>query len=109
MGVLDDKDVSSMLRVLLPLATRTWFTAPPSSRALSPAALQSNARQLGYEEIDCDPRPERALEHARSWAAANGGIVLATGSVYLVGALLAAAGGCGSVEDAEPRLRSSAR
>ncbi len=39
MGVLEDKDAASMLRQLLPLCARAWFTAPPSSRALSPAAL----------------------------------------------------------------------
>jgi dihydrofolate synthase/folylpolyglutamate synthase len=94
MGVLDDKDAASMLRELLPLCTRVWFTAPPSPRALSPAALQSLARQLGFTEAACDPSPRRALAHARAWASAYDGegapaAVLATGSVYLVGDLLA--------------------
>jgi dihydrofolate synthase/folylpolyglutamate synthase len=69
MGVLDDKDAASMLAALLPLCTRAWFTAPPSARALSPAALQSLARQQGFERTACEPHP--------------------TGSVYLVGDLLA--------------------
>jgi folylpolyglutamate synthase/dihydropteroate synthase len=74
---------------LLPVCARTWFTAPPSARALSPAALQSRARQLGFTETECEPRPARALEAAREWAAVHGAGVLATGSVYLVGELLA--------------------
>jgi folylpolyglutamate synthase/dihydropteroate synthase len=92
--VLEDKDAASMLRELLPLCTRAWFTAPPSPRALSPAALQSLARQLGFEETACDPNPRRALAQARAWASAHehtgaAAAVLATGSVYLVGDLLA--------------------
>ncbi|HEY2766796.1 MAG TPA: cyanophycin synthetase [Solirubrobacteraceae bacterium] len=94
MGVLEDKDAASMLRQLLPLCAKAWFTAPPSARALSPAALQSLARQLGFEETTCDSSPRRALARAREWARAYDGedapaAVLATGSVYLVGDLLA--------------------
>jgi dihydrofolate synthase/folylpolyglutamate synthase len=91
MGVLEDKDAASMLTALLPLCARAWFTAPPSSRALSPAALQSLARQQGFEHTACEPHPRRALAQAWEWARAQPGetAVLATGSVYLVGDLLA--------------------
>ena len=91
MGVLEDKDAASMLAALLPLCARAWFTAPPSSRALSPAALQSLARQQGFEQAACEPHPRRALEQAREWARTqpDDTAVLATGSVYLVGDLLA--------------------
>ncbi len=96
LGVLEDKDASSMLRTLLPLCARAWFTAPPSGRALPPAALQSQARQLGFEETECEPRPARALAAAQDWAGSHEAGVLATGSVYLVGDLLAALGAAGS-------------
>ena len=89
LGVLEDKDAAGMLRLLLPACERTWFTAPPSGRALSPAALESQARQLGFTDTVCEPRPERALAAAREWARERGTAVLATGSVYLVGDLLA--------------------
>jgi dihydrofolate synthase / folylpolyglutamate synthase len=94
MGVLEDKDAASMLRTLLPLCGKAWFTSPPSSRALSPAALQSLARQLGFEDATCEPQPWRALERAQAWArmqaeGSSRSAVLATGSVYLVGDLLA--------------------
>ena len=93
MGVLDDKDAAQMLELLLGVCERAWFTAPPSSRALSPAALQSLARQLGFEQTACEPQPARALALARGWARESGSndgerAVLATGSVYLVGDLL---------------------
>jgi dihydrofolate synthase/folylpolyglutamate synthase len=90
LGVLEDKDAASMLSVLLGVCERAWFTAPPSSRALSPAALQSLARQLGFDAVDCEPQPWQALVQARRWAQQRGddAAVLATGSVYLVGDLL---------------------
>ncbi len=78
-----------MLAALMPVVACAWFTAPPSSRALSPAALQSLARQLGFEATVCEPKPSHALEQARAWAREHGGAVLVTGSVYLVGDLLA--------------------
>jgi len=89
LGVLEDKDATRMLASLMPHAQRAWFTAPPSDRALSPATLQSLARQLGFPENVCEPRPARALAQARSWAGEHSGAVLATGSVYLIGDLLA--------------------
>jgi dihydrofolate synthase / folylpolyglutamate synthase len=118
LGVLEDKDAASILKMLLPMCARAWFTAPPSPRALSPAALESLARQQGFREVTCEPHPERALAAAREWAAEQtgaakwpaaavrprageqtageagageepgGAAVLATGSIYLVGALL---------------------
>jgi dihydrofolate synthase / folylpolyglutamate synthase len=91
LGVLEDKDAASMLAALLPICERAWFTAPPSSRALSPSALQSLARQLGFDAVVCEPQPAQALVAAQRWARERDGdaAVLATGSVYLVGELLA--------------------
>ncbi len=91
LGVLEDKDAAGMLARLLPLFERAWFTAPPGPRALPPATLASLARQLGFEQTACEPQPARALAAAQSWARARqgGGAVLATGSIYLVGDLLA--------------------
>ncbi|HTC59882.1 MAG TPA: cyanophycin synthetase [Solirubrobacteraceae bacterium] len=102
LGVLDDKDAASMLAVLLPRTERAWFTAPPGNRALSPAVLQSLARQLGFDACVSEARPARALEQAQTWASEHGGSVLATGSVYLVGDLL---GGLAD-SDALPALRA---
>jgi dihydrofolate synthase/folylpolyglutamate synthase len=101
LGVLEDKDAAGMLGALLGVCERAWFTAPASSRALSPAVLQSLARQLGFDAVACEPEPWKALLEARSWASARGGAVLVTGSVYLVGDLLGSlegAGGRGSSE-----------
>ncbi len=107
LGVLEDKDAASMLRTLMPAVARAWFTAPPGARALSPAALQSLARQLGFEATASEPRPLRALEQARRWASARGGAVLATGSVYLVGDLLASLGRSETAPATDAPRRSS--
>ena len=108
LGVLEDKDAAGMLAALLGVCERAWFTAPASSRALSPAALQSLARQLGFEQVACEPVPWRALEEARRWASERGGAVLVTGSVYLVGELLGRLGGGHGLDGAEPLRRGSA-
>jgi dihydrofolate synthase/folylpolyglutamate synthase len=99
LGVLEDKDAAGMLAALRPLVARAWFTAPPSAGALAPIALQSLARQLGFDASACEPEPSRALEQARDWARERGGAVLATGSIYLVGELL---GGLGRRAAAPP-------
>jgi dihydrofolate synthase/folylpolyglutamate synthase len=109
LGVLEDKDAASMLGSLLGLCERAWFTAPPSGRALSPAALQSLARQLGFEQVLCEPRPVRALAGAQRWARGRGGAVLATGSVYLVGDLLAGGGDAVSAKDSATVRRRALR
>ncbi len=109
LGVLEDKDAAGMLSALLPLCERAWFTAPPSSRALSPAALQSLARQLGFEAVVSEPRVVQALAQAREWASSRGAAVVVTGSVYLVGEVLAKARGPAEPGRSGTPLRSTGR
>jgi dihydrofolate synthase / folylpolyglutamate synthase len=106
LGVLEDKDAAAMLATLLPLCERAWFTAPPSGRALSPAALESLARQLHFDAVARTPQPLKALMQAREWALEHDGVVLATGSVYLAGELL---GGLERSEALDSPGRSVAR
>jgi len=108
LGVLEDKDAASMLAALLGVCERAWFTAPPGSRALSPAALQSLARQLGFDAMACEPESWRALSEARHWARERGdrAAVLATGSVYLVGDLLGHLG-LGHLGSADDEVRAN--
>jgi dihydrofolate synthase/folylpolyglutamate synthase len=89
-SILDDKDAAGMLRALLPLAERLVFTRSRNPRALPPATLASLWAQLGGAGSELDAEPHRALARARELAGA-GGVVLATGSIYLVADLLAPA------------------
>jgi dihydrofolate synthase/folylpolyglutamate synthase len=100
MGVLEDKDAASMLEMLLAVCERAWFTAPPSARALSPAALESRARQMSFAHASSEAEPLQALAAAQRWALESAGAVLVTGSVYLVGDLMRALGVAGERESA---------
>jgi dihydrofolate synthase/folylpolyglutamate synthase len=87
-SVLDDKDAAAMLDVLLALCTAAVFTANANPRALSPATLNSLAGQLGapaVTRVEADPR--RAVALAEQLAGPRG-VVLATGSIYLVADLM---------------------
>jgi dihydrofolate synthase/folylpolyglutamate synthase len=94
-SVLDDKDAAAMLAALLPLCAGAVFTANANPRALSPATLASLAGQVGADgwdhrsRVEADPR--RAVALARELAG-PGGVVLATGSIYLIADLLRPAG-----------------
>jgi dihydrofolate synthase / folylpolyglutamate synthase len=93
-SVLEDKDAAGMLRALVPHVEHVVFTRNQNPRALPPATLASLWAQLGGadgtdSELEADPR--RALARARELAGA-GGVVVATGSIYLVADLLRPAG-----------------
>ncbi len=88
-GIRDDKDAAEMLRPLLGMCDAVVATRAGDDRALPPATLTSLASQLGFtgaSEAVQDPR--RALRRAQELAG-EGGVALATGSIYLVADLLA--------------------
>ncbi len=88
-AVLEDKDAAGMLALLLPRCERVWFTAAPHARALPPGTLESLASQTGFAGGEVQADPAAALAGAQRWARARGrgGVVLATGSIYLVATL----------------------
>jgi dihydrofolate synthase/folylpolyglutamate synthase len=93
LSVLDDKDAAAMLRALLPLCAAVVFTANANPRVLSPATLASLAGQIGapaIARVEADPRRAVALARrlAAELGAGAGGVVLATGSIYLVADLV---------------------
>jgi dihydrofolate synthase/folylpolyglutamate synthase len=90
-SVLDDKDVAAMLAGLLPMCDALVLTASQNPRALPPPTLQSLAGQLGGPPSEVIRDPRAALQRARDLAG-RGGLVVATGSIYLVADLLRPAG-----------------
>jgi len=86
-SILDDKDAAAMLAVLLPACDAIVLTSSQNPRALPPPTLQSLARQLGGPPSVLVRDPRAALVRARELAG-PGGVVLATGSLYLVADLL---------------------
>jgi dihydrofolate synthase/folylpolyglutamate synthase len=120
-SVLDDKDAAGMLDVLLARCTGVVFTTAPTPRALAPSALAAAAGLApegtapaaaagsghleavlepdrhaalgaGHLEVVLEPDPHAALARAQAMAG-PAGAVLATGSLYLVAALLAGPAG----------------
>jgi dihydrofolate synthase/folylpolyglutamate synthase len=90
-SILDDKDAAGMLARLMPICDALVFTSSQNPRALPPPTLQSLARQLHGPPSEVVPGPHAALQRARELAG-GAGMVLATGSIYLVADLLAPEG-----------------
>jgi dihydrofolate synthase/folylpolyglutamate synthase len=89
-SILDDKDASGMLRSLAPLCDALVLTSSHNPRVLPPPTLSSLLDQLAPEiTIDSEivREPHAALRRARELAGRDG-VVIATGSLYLISDLL---------------------
>jgi len=84
-AALRDKAVDEIAGLLFPHAAEVIFTAPSTSRAVSPAQL---AQIVGHHAVRFSiiADAERAFEHALAEAAPEDAIFI-TGSLYLVGQL----------------------
>jgi dihydrofolate synthase/folylpolyglutamate synthase len=89
-SILDDKDAAGMLRALLPVCDAIVLTSSHNPRALPPPTLQSLAGQLSGPPSELVRDPQAALRRGRELAGRRG-VVLATGSIYLVADLVAPA------------------
>ncbi|MET0211694.1 MAG: cyanophycin synthetase, partial [Vicinamibacterales bacterium] len=88
-GALRDKDVTMMLKTLLPAASIVVMTEPDTPRAHRAEELAAIARKLSPDaKIDIEPDPARA--HDRAWSYCP--VVCAAGSIFLIGNLLAGVG-----------------
>jgi dihydrofolate synthase / folylpolyglutamate synthase len=90
-SILDDKDAAGMLSRLMPMCDALVLTASQNPRSLPPPTLQSLAGQLGGPPSEVIRDPRAALARGRELAGPNG-LVVATGSIYLVADLLRPAG-----------------
>ncbi len=82
-GAMRDKAISEMTEILFPLATRVIATKPENPRSASPEEIQKAASRTGTD-IEAIADVKAALDRARTVAEARGVIVI-TGSIYLVG------------------------
>jgi dihydrofolate synthase / folylpolyglutamate synthase len=88
-GALRDKDVSLMLKALLPAASSIVMTEPDTPRAYRADELAAIARKLSPDaKIEVEPDPLHALD--RAWTYCS--VVCAAGSIFLIGNLLAGIG-----------------
>ena len=84
-GCLRDKAIPEMAQILFPLFDKVILTEVNSPRAASLAEMRTAAESTGVS-IETAENPQVALEQARA-TTATGGLVVVTGSVYLIGAV----------------------
>ncbi len=84
LGVMDDKDLESMIGALAPYLDRVVATRAESSRAMDPTEMARRIQGVCDLEVTALPDPAEALSEATRLTGA-GGRVLVTGSLYLVG------------------------
>nr|MBO2478297.1 bifunctional folylpolyglutamate synthase/dihydrofolate synthase [Bacillota bacterium] len=87
LGMLDEKPIDAMLRILLPLGQAAVFTAARVGRGTpaDPGDLARRAQGL-VPSVGVERDPLAAVELARRWAGPDG-LVCVSGSLYLVGEL----------------------
>ncbi len=90
-SILDDKDAAGMLATLGSACDALVLTASRNPRALPPPTLRSLVSQLRGPDAEIVSDPGRALQRGRELAG-PAGLVVATGSIYLIADLLTAAG-----------------
>lgn len=86
-AMMGDKQVEASQRLLCPLADAAVATQPGEPRAMPAGQLAGLLERLGVR-TEAEPYPARALERARALAGPQG-VVIACGSLYLVGELRA--------------------
>jgi dihydrofolate synthase/folylpolyglutamate synthase len=82
-GAMRDKAVGEMAEILFPLADRVIATHVDNPRAATPADIRQFASRVSVE-IDEAPDVASALAKARA-AVGTRGLVVVTGSIYIVG------------------------
>ncbi|MHC4199682.1 MAG: bifunctional folylpolyglutamate synthase/dihydrofolate synthase [Planctomycetota bacterium] len=87
LSIASDKEWRKMIGALAGTAGAMVLTSSGSPRALAPDDLAGEARRAGVETVVVEEDAVAALEKARSTAGPDG-LVVATGSLYLVGKLL---------------------
>jgi dihydrofolate synthase/folylpolyglutamate synthase len=85
-GAMRDKAIAEMTQIIFPLAERVIATLPDNPRAALPQEIAALAAASGTEVI-CEAEIAAALARARALTPAEG-IIVVTGSIYLVGAIL---------------------
>ena len=82
-GAMRDKAIAEIAEILFPLADRIIATRPANPRSAAPEEIQQAGERTGAE-IEAVPDVHTALNRART-CASNSGVMVVTGSIYLVG------------------------
>ncbi len=85
-GAMRDKAISEMTEILFPLAQRVIATRPENPRSASPEEIRQAGGRTGAE-IEPVAEVGLALDRARAGAGRDG-VIVVTGSIYLVGEVM---------------------
>jgi dihydrofolate synthase / folylpolyglutamate synthase len=83
LGVMRDKNVTEIVRTLVPLVSYVIATAAPTPRARPAEDLAAYVRDAGVTQIIIEPDAERAVDRALELSPT----VCVAGSIFLVGAV----------------------
>ncbi|MBW1801659.1 MAG: hypothetical protein JRJ85_13130 [Deltaproteobacteria bacterium] len=86
MGVMEDKDISKILRIIVPAASHVSYTRPEYYRSALPERLMQEASHLGVAGEILPSVPE-AIEKAQKMADPDD-IILVSGSLFTIGEAL---------------------
>jgi dihydrofolate synthase/folylpolyglutamate synthase len=89
-GVMRDKAVSEIAEILFPIAERVIVTHADSPRSATPSEIHQAASRISAEIIETE-NVATALTEARRLASPEG-LVVVTGSIYIVGEAIRALG-----------------
>lgn len=108
LGVLAGKDAAGVLRALEPVVDEVVVTQSTSERAVDADELAAVAVEvLGAERVLVEPDLGTAVEAARDAAADRGGAVVVTGSITLLGDVLAHAREAGWLQRPDARRQAA--
>jgi dihydrofolate synthase / folylpolyglutamate synthase len=82
-GAMRDKAIGEMAEILFPIAERVIATRAENPRSATPEEIRSAAARTSAE-IETAPDVATAVKQARAFAGSDG-IVVVTGSIYVVG------------------------
>jgi dihydrofolate synthase/folylpolyglutamate synthase len=83
---LSDKAPAEFIKAFGPRLQRVWIISLATERAMPTAEIMRQIEHISHTTIASDLRS--AIMEAKTWALERSGIVLITGSLYLVGAVL---------------------
>ncbi len=93
-GVMRDKAVQEITEILFPVAANVVLTRAENPRSATPDEIRNAAaRVAGSSDIQESENVTSALDRARNLAGARG-LVVVTGSIYIVGEAMQALGIC---------------
>ncbi len=87
-GMCGDKDIGEFLRPFARLAPRLWVVPIDNERNTDPERILAPARAMGWTASATTL--QGGLDEARAWGGEAGGMLCITGSLFLVGEVLAA-------------------